>query len=160
MLLDSEYIARLFSYLLLKYTSFQSCIIDTLSATRPASPTHTGSGSEDACVALLLVGHFQHLGVQFWADQRGKQHSTLAGRGSSSLSPDKSHQRGLGCSQYSPSKCQTFCIKDRKHLEKLLTCSSCFNAQGFLRTALPTCVPADTRYQGTAPKHSTVSKPG
>lgn len=54
-------------------------MIDTLSATKPASPTDTGSGSENAWVAAFLAGHFQHLAVRFYADKREKEHSILAG---------------------------------------------------------------------------------
>lgn len=107
-------------------------------------PTDTGSALEGACAAPLLAGHFQHPGVQLWAEKGGKQHS-MAGQGSPYCHLTKATSLGAP----SLSKCQTLCSKDRKHLAKLLTCFSCFNAQMKASsglspgTALPTCVPAE-----------------
>jgi len=111
--LNWEYIARLFSYLLLKYTSFQACIIYTLNATKPASPYRHRF--------LFRHGTFRHCQkipahLYFWEgtastfnrESHSKQRTRKAGvrlglgegsacGGRTSSSPGTSTHLGTGC---------------------------------------------------------------
>lgn len=78
MLLNQEYIARLFSYLLLKYTSFQACIIYTLNATKPDSLYRYRflfrHGTIRQYLSVLLGTRFQS-----HSKQRSKENRTTTG---------------------------------------------------------------------------------